>query len=107
MLLAAMLLSAAPDVGAEVPLMAASTQRSMHEFSECFIAAQDRQARPWWMVPSRADGGRISNVGAEGIANPYRIRFTEDGRTNAVEVFIARRDAGEEQILLEAVRSCA
>jgi len=110
MLIAALLLSAAPGMSAGdgAPLMEATTRKSMDEFSQCFIAAQDRQGHAWWMVPGRNGGGRISNDGAQGVANPYYLRFSEGaGRGNAVELRIASRDPAEAQRLSEAVRSCA
>jgi hypothetical protein len=90
----------------EVPLASNATARSMQEFSRCFMASQERQSRPLWIVPNEGGGGRISNDGAQGVTNPYRIRFTPAGASNEVQLFLAQRDPAEEQALLEAVRGC-
>lgn len=109
MLVTALLLNAAAQaIGSAdaLPVIEGSTSRSMHEFSRCFITTQERQSRPWWMVPNEGGGGRISNDGAQGVSNPYRIRFTPRGGGNDVELHVARRDPAEEKALAEAVRGC-
>jgi hypothetical protein len=109
MLLAAMLLNVAAQASAvqEAPRVQASTARSMQEFSQCFVSTQERAARPLWIVPNEGGGGRISNDGARGVSNPYRIRFTAGDGGNGVELFLARRDPGEEQALVAAVKGCS
>lgn len=90
---------------AEAPLVSTSTAKSFHAFESCFSATQARQSRPFWVVP-HADGGRISNHGADSVSNPYRIRFTIGPAQNIVTAFIGRPDAAEERRLLEAMKSC-
>jgi hypothetical protein len=109
MLLAALLLNVAAQAGAVhgPPLVQASTSRSMQEFTECFASTQRQAARPLWIVPNAGGGGRISNDGAQGVSNPYRIRFTASEGGNGVELFLARRDAGEEQALTAAIKGCS
>ena len=109
MFLTALLLSAAAQAttpAAEGQVVQGATERSVQEFSRCFANTQERQARPWWMVPNSGGGARISNAGAEGVSNPYRIRFTAGEQRNEVQLFLTRRDPAEETKLVEAVRSC-
>lgn len=90
---------------ADAPLLAGSTAKSIDQFESCFVAIQQRQSRPSWFVPN-ALGGRISNEGADGVANPYQIRFTQSAAQNRVEAFIARRGGPEEGAIVEAIKSC-
>lgn len=109
MFLTALLLSAAAQAvspAGDAPVVEGGTARSVHEFSRCFASTQERQARPWWMVPNPSGGARISNAGADGVSNPYRIRFTAGSQGNQVQLFLAERDAAEESRLVEAVRNC-
>ncbi len=90
----------------DVPLITNGTSKSMHDFSQCFISSQERLARALWIVPNEGGGGSISNDGALGVTNPYRIRFTKGAQGNEVEVFITKGDPAEEQTVLKAAKSC-
>jgi hypothetical protein len=107
--LALVLSAAAPGMaaGGDVSVLTQSTSKSMDEFSQCFVAVQERQRRPLWIVANEGGGGRISNAGATGVSNPYAIRFVESSARNEVQLFLARADAGEEQMVVQAVRSCS
>jgi hypothetical protein len=109
MFLTALMLSAAAQAispAADTPVVEGATSRSVQEFSRCFASTQEQQSRPWWMVPNQGGGARISNAGAEGVSNPYRIRFTAGEQRNEVQLFLTQRDPAEETKLVEAVRSC-
>jgi hypothetical protein len=88
------------------PLLTRHTSRSVHEFSSCFMASQEKQSRPLWAVPHE-DGIRISNAGASGVTNPYLIRFTERDGRNRLAVFMQVRDQAEERALDQAISRCS
>ena len=90
---------------ASLPLLDGNTAKSTAQFEQCFTSSQQRQSRPMWLVPHE-DGVRISNEGTSGVANPYRIRFTEAAGGNRVQVLIASRDEQAEAPLVDAVKNC-
>jgi hypothetical protein len=99
-----LLLSATVSDPVDAPLLAGSTSKSVREFEQCFLTAQQRQSSAVWVV-AHEDGARISNEGAPGVANPYRIRLVEKGARNELKLFFDRAD-GTEGPVLEAVRRC-
>lgn len=90
-----------------IMLMKRATPKSMQQFTQCFIAREQGQARPLWIVPNEGGGGRISNDGARDVTNPYFIRFTESVSRNTVEVSLSKHDPAEEQSVLLAAESCS
>ena len=90
---------------AHTPLLDGSTAKSASDFRSCFVASERKQSHPVSTVPHE-DGVRISNEGATGVSNPYRLRFTERDNGNHVQLLIARSDGPEVKPLVEAVKSC-
>ncbi len=108
MLLPILLLNAAATAAlatAETPLLDGATSKSVTEFGQCFVSAQHSLARPVSLVPYE-DGVRISNEGATGVTNPYRIRFTEAASGNRIQVLIGRPNSPEVQPLVKGVKGC-
>jgi hypothetical protein len=95
----------AHDPTADVPLLEGSTPKSMSEFGSCFASIEQAQSRPLSFVPYE-NGGRISNQGANGVRNPYQIRFTEGHGQSRIEAFIGSRGGPEERPLVDAIRRC-
>ncbi len=89
----------------DLPFFAGSTAKSIDQFETCFVGIQQRQSRPSWFVPHES-GGRISNAGADGVDNPYRIRFSQSAARNRIEVFIARRGGPAEGAIVDAIKTC-
>ena len=90
---------------APTPLLDGTTAKSASDFRQCFVALERDKSHPVSLVPHE-DGVRISNEGANGVSNPYRLRFTERSDGNRVQLVIARSDGPEAKPLVEAVKSC-
>ena len=92
-------------VSADQPLLDGVSAKSSTEFRQCFVAIERQRAHPVSLIPHE-DGVRISDEGATGVSNPYRLRFTERSEGNHVRLLIARADGPEAKPLVEAVKSC-
>jgi hypothetical protein len=88
----------------EAPIFRASTPKSLNDFGQCFVRAQEQRARAWAFVPTDT-GGTFSNAGANGVAAPYWLRVSEGPPVNQIRLFAAKSsdDAGT---LVEAVNQC-
>jgi hypothetical protein len=86
-------------------LISVTTAKSFDAFESCFVGLEERRSSPSWLVPHE-DGGRISNAGADGVTNPYQIRFAKTSAGSRVEAFIGRRNEADERPLLDALKSC-
>jgi hypothetical protein len=103
------LLGLAPSssLAAEIPLLQLSTPKSAIDFTECFASVQTAQAKPLAFVPFETGGGWISNEGANGVINPYRIRVLDAGAGTEVRALIYRRDGTEDLRIVEAIQGCS
>ena len=88
----------------EAPILRASTPKSLNDFGQCFVRAQEQQARAWAFVPT-STGGTFTNYGANGVTTPYWVRVNETRPFNVVRLFAAR-GAGDSGDLVEAVNRC-
>jgi len=88
----------------EAPILRASTPKSLNDFGQCFVRAQEQQSHPWAFVPTPI-GGTFTNAGADGVTAPYWVRIREARPFNEVRLFAARssNDSGS---LVEAVNRC-
>ena len=90
---------------APTPLLDGTTTKSATDFRQCFIAIERQRSHPISLIPHE-DGVRISNEGATGVSNPYRLRFTELSQGNRIQLMIGHPDGPEAKPLMEAVKSC-
>jgi hypothetical protein len=90
----------------EAPVLTGDTSKSLSDFRQCFAAIEQQHARPISMVPYEDGGARISNEGAIGVTNPYRIRFTQGARVNHVQASIAQSGGAEAKTLVDGIKSC-
>ena len=97
--------ASAAAMSPEAPVLTGDTSKSLSDFRQCFAAIEQQHARPISMVPYE-DGARISNEGAIGVTNPYRIRFTQGARVNHVQASIAQSGSAEAKTLVDCIKSC-
>jgi hypothetical protein len=80
-----------------------ATTKAVEPFAQCFAASQERSAQPWWFVP-KGHGGTFSNLGANGVAQPYFVDIADKGASREVRVTLA--SASADRSIVQAVDSC-
>jgi hypothetical protein len=88
----------------EAPILRVSTAKSLNDFGQCFVRAQEQHSRAWAFVPTRT-GGTFTNAGAVGVAMPYWLRVSEDRPVNEIRLFAAQ-PSDDSSTLVEAVNRC-
>jgi hypothetical protein len=79
-----------------------STSKAVEPFAQCFAAAQDRAAQPWSFVPKESGGGTFSNLGANGVRQPYFLDVADRGARRELRL----TSAGAAPSVIRAVDSC-
>jgi hypothetical protein len=67
-----------PAMATPVERPAATTQRSVNAFRDCFIASQEQAKRPWAYVLNADSGGTFSTVAAADGESPYSLAVREN-----------------------------
>jgi hypothetical protein len=97
------LLAVATSVAQGPLLTTTSSAKSLNDFGACFSRAQDQAARAWAFVPNPR-GGYFTNAGANGVATPYVLRFSEGAGASSIQLVMADRARTGE--LMRAIEQC-
>lgn len=81
------------------------TNKSVAQFGNCFVAAQDRAARPWSFVP-RSNGGTFSNAGAKAAGPDYFLAISDGGQQRVVRLEPASATTALDANIARAVDRC-
>jgi hypothetical protein len=101
-----MLLGTAVSVSdVPAPVFTATTAKDPTEFRQCFISAQQAEKRDWWFVPDQR-GGKFSNEGGRGVANPYRLVVRQEGGPTQLRVYMGGSETDQRGVV-GAVKNCA
>jgi hypothetical protein len=94
--------AAAGDVDLTRPRV---TAKSLDAFGHCFIAAQDRQARPWWFVPKEDGGGTFSNARSPDDEAAYFVRLQRTG-SGGLQIRAEERSQTQLRPVVDAIDGC-
>lgn len=98
--------SAVAQLAAGSPVAQTSTTKSVAEFESCFVKRQASAVQPFWIV-AYEDGVKISNEGTTGVADPWRVRFTQTAQGNRVQLLATSSASADRTRLAEAVDRCS
>ena len=84
--------------------VARSTAKQTGQFVACFAGVETQSAQPWAFVPKENGGGTLSNVGANGVRNPYFVRVADLGSKREIRLEATEAAAGA--AALRAVDRC-
>jgi hypothetical protein len=103
-LVGVLILLALTSPNASMPLLDATSARSLDQFGSCFTTAEERRGRSWAFLPSER-GGTFTDAGAQGSSGSYWLQARRAGAATRIRLFAAE-SISDSSILIKAVEQC-